>query len=186
MLRADVSPHAAAERISAYVYGNILTLAALVVLHDDEIRTGAALAIVAGTAVSTFVAHAYAESLGGAVRGDADVSMRAVLRGSTPIVWSAAVPMLLMLAGSAEWFSATGCLRLAEAWVVGRLALTGFIVGRLRGLPVTIRTWVVSLALAAVALVIVGIKVVPDALSRRAAAAPTLTPGQRPAGQGPS
>ncbi|NRQ51683.1 hypothetical protein [Aeromicrobium stalagmiti] len=159
MPHPEVSPDEVADRISAYVYGNILTLAALVVLHTDEVENGAGLAIVVGTALSTFVAHAYAESLGGAARGHAS-SFGVVLRDSLPIMSAAAVPALLMLAGALEWFSPTVCLRIAETWVVVRLALTGFIVGRLRGMPVTFHTWVASIGLAAVALAIVAVKVV--------------------------
>ncbi len=160
MARREVSREEVADRISAYVYGNILTMAALVVLHHDEIESGAGLAIVVGTAVSTFVAHAYAESLGGIARGAEDPSLRVVLRDSMPIISAAAVPVLLMAVGALEWIDPVVCLRIAEAWVVVRLALTGFIVGRLRGIPVTLHTWIASIGLAAVALVIVAIKVV--------------------------
>ena len=148
-----------ADRISAYVYGNILTLAALVVLHTDEIERGIGLGIVVGTALSTFVAHAFSERLGAEARGSATASWRVVLADSTPILSSAAVPALLMLAGSLEWASPTVCLRLAEVWVVVRIGLSGFIVGRLQGRPVTLRTWIASIGLALIAVVIVGIKV---------------------------
>ena len=160
MARRDPSPDEIADRISAYVYGNILTLAALVVLHDDEVGSGVAVAIVTGTALSTFVAHAYAESLGGAARGGEGPSWRHVLRDSRPILSAAGVPALLMAVGAVDWMSPTACLRTAEAWVVVRLALTGFIVGRLRGLPVTLHTWIASVGLAVVAVAIVAIKVV--------------------------
>lgn len=154
------TPDEIADRISAFVYGNILTLAALVVLHTDEIESGVGLAIVVGTAVSTFVAHAFAERLGAEARGSAHASWGSVLRDSQPILSSAAVPAALMVIGSLDWASPTLCLRLAEAWIVVRLALTGFLVGRLRGRPVTFRTWLASIALAGVAIAIVGVKVV--------------------------
>ncbi|MET0930833.1 MAG: hypothetical protein ABWX74_15035 [Aeromicrobium sp.] len=160
MARHRPGPDEVADRISAFVYGNILTLAALVVLRTHEIESGAGLAIVVGTALSTFVAHAYAERLGAEARGTEHRSWKVVLRDSQPILSSAAVPALLMLVGSLEWASPTLCLRLAEAWIVVRLALTGFLVGRLQGRPVTLATWISSAGLAAVALVIVGLKVV--------------------------
>ena len=149
-----------ADRISAFVYGNILTLAALVVLHPDEIASGVGLAIVAGTAVSTFVAHAFAERLGAEARGSTHASWGSVLRDSVPILSSAAVPALLMLVGSLEWASPTICLRLAEAWIVVRIALAGFVVGRLQGRPVSLRTWLASAGLAVAALLVVALKVV--------------------------
>jgi hypothetical protein len=160
MPRTALSPDDVADRISAYVYGNILTLAALVVLRRDEVEDGFGLAIVTGTALSTFVAHAYAERLGAEARGTQHTSWRIVLRDSIPILSSAVLPALAMLVGTLDWVSPTVCLRTAESWVVIRLALTGFIVGRLRGLPVTVHTWISSVALAAIAVVIVGIKVV--------------------------
>jgi hypothetical protein len=148
-----------ADRISAFVYGNILTLAALVVLHADEIVSGAALAIVAGTAVSTFVAHAFAERLGAEARGSAHASWGSVLRDSVPILSSAAVPALLMVVGSLDGASPTLCLRLAEAWIVARIALAGLVVGRLQGRPVSLRTWIASAGLAVAAVVVVAVKV---------------------------
>ncbi|MET0766237.1 MAG: hypothetical protein ABWY50_01195 [Aeromicrobium sp.] len=160
MPRHQPSIEEIADRISAYVYGNILTLAALVVLHTGEIERGVGLAIVVGTALSTFVAHAFAERLGAEVRGTAHAAWSVVLRDSMPILSSAAVPALLMLVGSLGLASPTVCLRLAETWIVGRLALTGFFVGRLQGRPVTIRTWFASGGLAVAALLIVGVKVV--------------------------
>ncbi len=150
----------AADRISAYVYGNILLLAALVVLSREDVRDGTGLAIVAGTAVSTFVAHAYAERLGAAVRSAEHSSWTVVLRDSVPILSAAAVPAALMALAALDVGSPTTCLRLAEAWVVVRIALTAFIVGRLQGRPVSVLTWVASVGLAATALLVVAIKVV--------------------------
>lgn len=150
----------AADRISAYVYGNILLLAALVVLSNRDVEDGTAVAIVAGTAISTFVAHTYAERLGAAVRTDDHASWRVTLRDSVPILSAAAVPTAFMALAATDVLSATACLRIAEAWVVSRIALTGFMVGRLQGRPVTFRTWLGSLALAATALAVVALKVV--------------------------
>jgi hypothetical protein len=150
----------AADRVSAYVYGNVLLLAALVVLSREDARDGAGLAIVAGTAVSTFVAHTYAERLGAAVRSVEHASWSVVLRDSVPILSAAAVPAALMGAAALDVLPATASLRLAETWVVVRIALTAFIVGRLQGRPVTLRTWVASVGLAATALVVVAVKVV--------------------------
>lgn len=58
----------AASRTSAYVYGNILVLAALVPLSIADVRSGTAVLIVLGTAVSTFFAHLFAETVGGSMR----------------------------------------------------------------------------------------------------------------------
>ncbi|MFC5679593.1 hypothetical protein [Aeromicrobium endophyticum] len=148
----------AADRISAYVYGNILVLAALVLLTNDDIDHGAGLAIVAGTAVSTFVAHAFAERLGSAVREGEHARMRVVLRDSLPIISSAALPALLMGAGAIGWISPAVALRIAEVSVVVRLGGTAFVVSRLQGRAVTAHTWFESMALAVTAVAIVGLK----------------------------
>lgn len=158
--RPPASIDEAADRISAYVYGNVLLLAALVVLSRHDVLDGAGLAIVVGTALSTFVAHTYAERLGAAVRSAEHASWSVVLRDSVPILSAAAVPAALMALGATDVVPPTTCLRLAESWVVVRIGLTAFIVGRLQGRPVTLRTWVASVGLAATALVVVAIKVV--------------------------
>lgn len=155
-----VSLEEAADRVSAYVYGNILLLAALVVLSEDDVDHGTGIAIVVGTAVSTFIAHAFSESLGSAVRGGEHSSLRTILRDSVPILSASTVPAALMLVGTTDLLSAGPCLRLAEGWVVSRMALTAFFVGRLQGRPVTIRTWLASALLAGSALAVVAVKVV--------------------------
>ncbi|KRC66383.1 hypothetical protein ASE12_17420 [Aeromicrobium sp. Root236] len=148
----------AADRISAYVYGNILVLSSLIVLYNKDVRSGAGLAIVLGTAVSTFAAHAYSEWLGSAVREGGHASLPVVLRDSLPIMSAASGPAVFMAVGAFEWLPAKVCLELAEAWVIARIAATGFALGRLQGRPVTAITWIASLALAAVAFAIVGLK----------------------------
>ena len=160
MARASRPPpiDEAADRISAYVYGNILVLAALVLLTDDDIEHGTGLAIVVGTAVSTFVAHAFAERLGSAVREGEHARMSVVLRDSLPIISSATLPALLMGAAAIGWISPLVALRLAEVSIVVRLGATAFVVSRLQGRPVTAHTWFESMALAATAIAIVGLK----------------------------
>jgi hypothetical protein len=148
----------AADRISAYVYGNILVLAALVLLTRDDVQHGSGLAIVAGTAVSTFVAHAFAERLGSAVRGGEHARVDVVLRDSLPIISSAALPAALMGAAAIGWISPLVALRIAEVSVVVRLAGTAFVVSRLQGRSVTAHTWFESVALALTAVAIVGLK----------------------------
>ena len=46
-----------ARRISAFIYGNILVLAALVVLSPDDLKTTKGVVYVMGVVFSTFVAH---------------------------------------------------------------------------------------------------------------------------------
>jgi hypothetical protein len=53
----DLSSTRADNRMSAYVYGDILVLAATAGVYDTAIRSGDALLVVLGTVVSTYVAH---------------------------------------------------------------------------------------------------------------------------------
>jgi len=151
----------AAERISAYVYGNLLALAALVVLSFDDVEAGHGTLVVAGTGASTFAAHAFAEVLGARVRSaGATVSLRTVLRDSVPILSAAAVPALILVLGWQDVLSPSVALRIAEVWILGRIALTSFFVGRLQGRAASLWTLLASIALTAVAVLVVALKIV--------------------------
>jgi len=65
---APLSPEDAAARISAYVYGNMVVLAALASLDLDAMTSGHAALVVAGVAASTFLAHAVADGIGRRLR----------------------------------------------------------------------------------------------------------------------
>lgn len=149
-----------ADRISAYVYGNIMVMASLVVLHQGEVERGVGVALVVGAAASTFIAHAFAERLGAEVRQNKEASLRHVMHGSLPILSAASVPAMLMIVGAFGWLPPSTGLRLAEVWVIVRLGMTAFVVSRLQGYPVTQRTWFASFGLASGALLIVALKLI--------------------------
>ena len=58
----------AKQRTTAYVYGNLLVLAAILSVTDEDVDSNRAFWIVLGTGVSTFVAHVFAEAMGAQVR----------------------------------------------------------------------------------------------------------------------
>ncbi|AWH95917.1 hypothetical protein [Dietzia psychralcaliphila] len=151
----------AASRISAYIYGNILVLAALVPLVQTEKYVG--IAIVVGTAVSTFIAHAFAEAVGHSVREGAAWSraeMIAELRNSVPILNSAVLPSLILAIGWVGVFELRTALLLAEITVLVRIGGIVFVIGRLNGERPS-RSWFISAAaLTAVAATIVVVKIV--------------------------
>ncbi|MFI6309918.1 hypothetical protein ACIBEK_07285 [Nocardia fusca] len=60
--RVPLDSDNAASRISAYIYGNILVLTALVPVVSAEKYVG--ILLVLGTALSTFIAHSFAETVG--------------------------------------------------------------------------------------------------------------------------
>ncbi|MDG3008689.1 hypothetical protein G4X40_00830 [Rhodococcus sp. D2-41] len=154
---SEVTPGEAAGRISAYVYGNILILAALVPLTLSKSDT-AGILIVVGTSFSTFLAHLFAESVGDQVRGSPEPLSR-LLRDSLPILTSAVIPVLVLVTVWQGWLTPRLGHLLAELYLVVRLAGIPVVITRLRGTRPTGATLFGGLGLVVVALVIVVLKV---------------------------
>ncbi|EYT62970.1 membrane protein [Dietzia sp. UCD-THP] len=150
----------AASRISAYIYGNILVLAALVPIVHTEKYVG--IAIVLGTALSTFIAHVFAEAVGHGVREGEPLSRaerRAELRNSVPILSSAVLPSLILAVGWIGVLEHGTAILLAEITVLVRIGGVVFVIGRLNGERPS-RTWLLSAAaLTVVAATVVAVKV---------------------------
>lgn len=144
----------AASRISAYVYGNILITAALVTLVPADLAHAHALLVVAGTGISTFVAHVLAESVGARVRNDAEIGWSALVheaRHAVPIVSSTTTPVMLLALALPGWLPGSWALGLAIAVTLLRLANLGWLVSHLRGRPASWRTFTAGVSLAVVA-----------------------------------
>jgi hypothetical protein len=125
----------AADRTTAYVYGNILVLAAMVALVPADAATSHAVLIVLGTAISTFVAHVFAEAMGAQVRLTESPTIGSALAGakeSFPILTSGVLPSIILLFGLWDVLSTGVALILAEVVVLFRIASTGVVVARLR------------------------------------------------------
>jgi hypothetical protein len=149
-----------ASRISAYVYGNILVLTALIPLNNDTTLTRAGF-IVIGTSLSTFVAHAFAESVGRSARSGRQLTTTErvqELRDSVPVLTSGFVPAVVVGMGGLGWIEIGTALLLAEIWVVTRIASITFVITRLRGERPNTHTLVGSLVLGAIAVAIVAVK----------------------------
>lgn len=128
----------ARHRTSAFVYGNITVLGALIAADPHGVETGSALVAVAATAVATFLAHVAAELFSSRIRPEHAPrtprhEVAEDLRDATPIATSGALPVLCLLLGTLEVLPAQTALLLGEAAVVGRLALTGLVTERLSG-----------------------------------------------------
>ncbi|MBU2666956.1 hypothetical protein KOI35_25935 [Actinoplanes bogorensis] len=154
--RADesLSGERAAARISAYVYGNILVFATLVPLSDEDVAHGHALTLTLGVAVSTYLAHVFAEIVGHNARAGASMTRADViheLRDSTPIATSAVVPCLLLAAAWAGWIEGGNAIQISEVYLMIRIALIGFLVQRLRSERPSFRTLLAGVLLAVVA-----------------------------------
>ncbi|GLY07776.1 hypothetical protein [Actinoplanes sp. NBRC 101535] len=123
----------AATRISAYVYGNIITFATLVPLTGDDLTHGHAALLVLGVAASTYAAHVFADRVGHHVRGPEPVpgGLAHGLRDALPILSSAIVPALLLLAGGAGWITARAAVTASEIYLLVRMSLVGLLVERL-------------------------------------------------------
>ncbi|WP_068278804.1 hypothetical protein [Aldersonia kunmingensis] len=154
--RTDLEPMHAASRISAYIYGNILILAALVPISPAAIGLG--LAVVWGTALSTYVAHAFAETVGESVRQHADVTWElriSELRDSVPILTSAVVPSVVLLLGILDVLEPETAQLTAEIVMLARIGGIAFVIARLKGQrpggeTIIASVFVIIIALAAV------------------------------------
>lgn len=156
-----MAPKSAAARISAYIYGNILVLAALVPVTTSPQYVG--IAIVVGTALSTFIAHAFAESVAQSVRSGERLTHRErleELRDSVPILSSAVLPSLILVTAWVGWLEPRTAQVLAEVAVLIRIGSTVFVVRRLQNRTPTTVTIAAAVGLALLATVIVVVKIV--------------------------
>ncbi len=160
--RVPLDRENAAARISAYVYGNILILAALIpitVARSDS----RVVAIVAGTAISTFLAHIFAESVGKSVRSGEQLSTRerlAEVRDSLPVLSSAVVPILVLATAYVGWLEPFTAQVIAEVTILIRIASMVFVITRLRGQRPSGSTLLAAAVLAIAATAVVVLKVV--------------------------
>ena len=121
-------------RIEAYVYGNILTLTALVALYPADAEEVKGLIVIAATGVTTYIAHMFAEFTGHRVRGRQHLTaedFRRDLLNGRPIASSATAPVLLLAASSIGWISGFWALIFAEAFIIFRLGALGFALGHI-------------------------------------------------------
>jgi hypothetical protein len=132
-LAARIAPERLAELVAAAAYGTVLVLAALSVVGVSDVALGHGAELVAGVGVATWLAHLFAELLGGHVRhseplGRAEVT-RAIVDGS-PILVSTVLPGLALVLGRLDLVS-DGTARVAAIVVaVAQLLGIGAYVGR--------------------------------------------------------
>jgi hypothetical protein len=126
-----IDPHRAESRISAYVYGDVLVLAACVGVAAPAIRSGQAVLIVLGTMISTYVAHVLADVVGAVFGGDPlRAAIVAELRDSVPVV-SAGLPAVVLLGAAAIGWPSPGVAQSVSAAVlILRIAAIGLIYRR--------------------------------------------------------
>lgn len=160
--RTPLELEEAEHRTTAYVYGNLLVLAAVLAVPPDDVVSGRAFWIVGGTAVSTFVAHVFAESMGAAVRAKDDVTLHdmvGLVRGSLPVLTSGGIPCVILLLGWLGMLPETLALTLAEALLLLRIAGTGIVVARLRDERSSVRLFLIGVVVAVVGALVSALKV---------------------------
>lgn len=159
--RQRLAGNTAAARISAYIYGNLIVLSALVPIELDEQHVG--ILIVLGASFSTFLAHSFAEAVSLSVRSRRQLTVQervGELRDSVPVLSSAAIPCLILAAAWLGWIEPRAAQIIAEIVILGRIASTVFVIQRLLGRKPTGATVVASLGIGVVATIVVVIKIV--------------------------
>src|SRR5215217_8494190 len=123
------------SRVGAYIYGNILVLAAIFATSPQSIAHWSAVVIVVATSATTFFAHVFAHRIGQAIGRDDDEALRLHLaqeaRDAVPIMNSGAGPAVFLALGALGFLPPGFSQLLAEAYVVVRLAATGIIMRRI-------------------------------------------------------
>ena len=150
-LPSEVGQH----RTTAFIYGNILVLAAVVQVSLHPI-TGRSVVTVLATAVTTFLAHVFADVITSTWSWR---TVRHAARDSGPILTSGIIPAALLLL-ALFGFSSSAAVLLAELLLVARIAAVGIVVARLRTEPTSLSTVLAGIALALLALIIVVTKAV--------------------------
>src|SRR5215208_1610541 len=150
------------SRVGAYIYGNILVLAAVFATSPQSIAHWSAVVIVVATSATTFFAHVFAHRIGQAIGRTDDEALRLHLaqeaRDAVPIMNSGAGPAMFLALGAFGWLPPGLSQVLAEAYVVVRLAGTGIIVRRISGdASRLVGPWS-GLALAGIGVVIAALK----------------------------
>jgi hypothetical protein len=123
--------------VGAYIYGNILVLAAILATSPESIAHGTAVIFVVATSATTFLAHVVAHRIGQTIGRTDDEALRLHLaqeaRDAVPIISSGAGPAGLLALGAFGWLPPGLSQLLPEAVVVLRLAGMGIIVRRISG-----------------------------------------------------
>ena len=160
--RSPLSREDASSRITAYVYGNVVTLATVAALTTASANSGLGFWYVLATSFSTFLVHTFAESIGRRARSDEPLTpaiIRAELRDSLPVLTSGFVPVAaLALAWATDVLGLLAQIA-AMAYLIVRLALIGPVVASIRSEPASFRTFVAGVGLAVVGVGIALIKV---------------------------
>jgi hypothetical protein len=162
LLVSDRVPRARlAELVSAACYGSVLVLAALSVIGVSEVALGHGAELVAGVGLATWLAHIFAELLGGHARRPEPLRrseiMRDVVDGS-PILASTVLPAAVLGFGRLDLLTDTAARIGAIVVAVLQLLAIGAFVARVAPVPPAAR-WSFAAATASIGVAVVALTV---------------------------
>ncbi len=151
--RAGMSIDDRAGRISAFVYGNVLVLAALATVTPEHADEGGAVGLVGGKrgwprcSRTSSASSSRTGCATAATPTPREVGHHVWL--AFPIVTSAALPALALAAAWAGWAGGGTALAVAFGIVAGRLALLGTVMARVSGQASSRRSFAAGFGLVA-------------------------------------
>jgi hypothetical protein len=122
-----------AEVVSAAAYGCVLLLAALTAIGVSDVADGHGLEIVASVGLATWLAHLFAELLGGHLRSPEPLHRHEVGRAAvdgSPILVATVLPAAALLLGRVEVLDAGAARALAIGLGIVQLVAIGAYVSR--------------------------------------------------------
>jgi hypothetical protein len=138
MLGDEVPRERLGELVSAAAYGSVLVLAALGVVGVSDVALGHGSEIVAGVGMATWLAHVFAELLGGHLRHVEPLHRteieRAAVDGS-PILVSTVLPAAVLMVGRADLVSDDTARLVAIVVGIAQLFVIGAYVARSAPVP---------------------------------------------------
>lgn len=158
--RADVPE----RRVSAFLYGNILVLSALLVLTPDSMQTPRDILYVLGVGLSTYVAHVVSDVFAHLLRHPdgkgLTTRLKGDLRDALPIASSALLPAAVLVAASLGWLEPSLAWTIAVGIMLVRLSLLGPIAAWMAREPISLWPFLAGILLALLIAVIAALKVV--------------------------
>lgn len=149
--------------MSAYTYGNILALGALVLVAPADIEHGHALILLLATGFTTLLAHGLAELQEHRLlhwRWANTSDYLHALRNSVPILSSTSAPAVALLLAMADVIPPQWAWYLAIFFLIARFFSLGFVISHFRKEKISFRTLVAGIIFAAVGLGVALLKAV--------------------------
>ncbi len=151
------------SRISAYVYGDVLVLAALLALEPEHHVSWPSVLTIVGTTMTTYVAHVVSDAIGERIgRTDVETAghLRAELRDAAPIAVAGLVPAIVVAAAALHLLPPEAAQAIAATAVLLRLAAVGAVTSHLTGRSAPLSTVLSGISIATLGAAIAVIKAV--------------------------